>query len=307
MWAGTHRMDRSVFEMIDTNMLLEAYHHVLKGKFLQGKRNRRLDQLLHVLINEVIPFYAQKQWRQQHGFEGADLEVKMRQKILKKAEVIEKDCIEDLGDSNYTVRSQSDPSCSYDVDMDAFICTCLSFPAIKFCKHIAAIQCHFPLENQLEDCDISSSDTDVKTRQPTLSDLQIEVSRSASASDTQATATHSSKSIHIDGVTTKFHMFTSYLSAMNPVTEHQAIRPLMKQLDDVLDDLISAASRRHSGDLVLPPHQQNIPPNINSKTETQRVLPRARGSKASRILKFLGYKYGICNTFSNGVVRDVKP
>ncbi|KAJ7171330.1 hypothetical protein C8R46DRAFT_836856, partial [Mycena filopes] len=96
MWAGVHQTGRNIFEACDTNMLVEAYvilpreplahltsvpcswHHLLKGKFLHGKRNRRLNHLLSTLLNEVLPYYALKQRRQAIGFEGPDIEVKKR-------------------------------------------------------------------------------------------------------------------------------------------------------------------------------------------------------------------------------------
>ncbi|KAJ7113249.1 hypothetical protein C8R43DRAFT_832977, partial [Mycena crocata] len=83
MWSGMYRTERSLFEACDTNMLLEAWHHVLKWKFLEGKRNRRVDHLLDVLVNRVVPYHALKQRRQNNGFEGDDIEVKKRQDILK--------------------------------------------------------------------------------------------------------------------------------------------------------------------------------------------------------------------------------
>ncbi|KAE9388670.1 hypothetical protein BT96DRAFT_796534, partial [Gymnopus androsaceus JB14] len=82
MWSAIHRVDRSIFEESDTNMLIEAWHHVLKGKFLKGKRNRCFDHLLHVLTEEVIPYYLMKQTHQDLGFEGDDLEVKKRKQVL---------------------------------------------------------------------------------------------------------------------------------------------------------------------------------------------------------------------------------
>ncbi|KAJ7491811.1 hypothetical protein B0H11DRAFT_1718643 [Mycena galericulata] len=79
MWSGMYRTGRNIFEQSDTNMLIEAWHHVLKGKFFHNKRNRRLDHLLNTLLNEVLPYYALKQRRQELGFEGPDIEVKKRQ------------------------------------------------------------------------------------------------------------------------------------------------------------------------------------------------------------------------------------
>jgi hypothetical protein len=66
---------------------------VLKGKFLHGKRNRRLDHLINTLVNEVLPYYALKQRRQELGFEGVDIEVKKRQDILKRSKVYKKEDI----------------------------------------------------------------------------------------------------------------------------------------------------------------------------------------------------------------------
>lgn len=94
MWSAIHRKGRHIFEDIDTNMLIEAWHHVLKGKFMDGKRNRRLDQLIYILVREVVPFYKQKQLRQEHGFEGLNLEIKARKAAIAKGEAIPKtDCI----------------------------------------------------------------------------------------------------------------------------------------------------------------------------------------------------------------------
>ncbi|KAJ7754949.1 hypothetical protein DFH07DRAFT_694700, partial [Mycena maculata] len=78
MWSAVYRVGRNIFEQSDTNMLIEAWHHVLKGKFFHNKHNRRLDHLLHILLNKVLPYYALKQHRQQLGFEGPDIEVKKR-------------------------------------------------------------------------------------------------------------------------------------------------------------------------------------------------------------------------------------
>ncbi|KAF8177954.1 hypothetical protein K438DRAFT_1605765, partial [Mycena galopus ATCC 62051] len=83
MWSGVFRTIRNIFEVCDTNMLIEAWHHVLKGKFLDGKRNRRVDHLLHMLLNAVLPYYALKQCRQELSFEGPDLEVRKRKDIIK--------------------------------------------------------------------------------------------------------------------------------------------------------------------------------------------------------------------------------
>jgi hypothetical protein len=41
------------------------------------------------------------------------------------------------------VRSQSNPSHTYEVDLSSYTCTCLDFPLISYCKHICAVQSLF--------------------------------------------------------------------------------------------------------------------------------------------------------------------
>jgi hypothetical protein len=71
-----------------------SWHHVLKGKFLQHKRNRRMDHLISILIEHVVPYYLLKQCRQDLGFEGINLEVKKCQDIAKKAAAYTADDVE---------------------------------------------------------------------------------------------------------------------------------------------------------------------------------------------------------------------
>lgn len=101
---------------------------MLKWKFLLGKRNRRLDHLVHTLVERVIPYYASKQHRQDSNFEGPDIETRKRMAILKRAEKYADDQIHQVGDSVYTVASESQPARRYDVDIDTYTCSCLDFP-----------------------------------------------------------------------------------------------------------------------------------------------------------------------------------
>ena len=69
------------------------WHKTLKGKFLQGKRNHRLDHLVHVLITEVLPYFRQKYCGQKLGFEGANLEQQKREDIEERGLKISKNDI----------------------------------------------------------------------------------------------------------------------------------------------------------------------------------------------------------------------
>lgn len=41
----------------------------------------------------------------------------------------------------------------YNIDMVAYTCTCLDYPTIKFCKHVCAVQTHYPSVHQFIDLD----------------------------------------------------------------------------------------------------------------------------------------------------------
>ncbi|KAJ7066279.1 hypothetical protein C8F01DRAFT_980872, partial [Mycena amicta] len=94
MWSDVFRTERSIFEDCNTNMLVEArvslphldgWHHLLKSMFLLGKCNRRMDHLLHTLINDVVSFFIRKQHVHESGFKGDDLQTKKRRAIVERA------------------------------------------------------------------------------------------------------------------------------------------------------------------------------------------------------------------------------
>lgn len=121
---------------------------MLKGKFLHGKRNRRADHLIHVLVFNVVPYYHAKHLRQDWGFEGPNLELECREKMETAGKLIPINDIKELenndgDDGMYSVQSQSNPNAVYILDFNDYSCDCSSFPSICFCKHLAAIQHHF--------------------------------------------------------------------------------------------------------------------------------------------------------------------
>ncbi|KAJ7030978.1 hypothetical protein C8F04DRAFT_1263252 [Mycena alexandri] len=140
MWSAVYCMPRSIFEACNTNMLIEAWHHVLKGKFLHGKRNRRLDHLIKTLLDNVLPYYAMKQRRQDFGFEGPDIEAKKRMDIIERSKIYVKGDIVQITEDQFIVPSKTDPSKVYEVDLDAYTCTCDDYPLISYCKHCSTDQ-----------------------------------------------------------------------------------------------------------------------------------------------------------------------
>jgi hypothetical protein len=123
---------------------LISWHHLLKTKFLEGKRNRRADHLIDKLYNYVIPYFIAKHRNQQFGFEGPDLEEQAILEIERRAGLIPRSAVTMVDASLYHVQSQSDPDTLYNVEIEAFHCDCPAFPRLDLCKHLRAVQIHFP-------------------------------------------------------------------------------------------------------------------------------------------------------------------
>ncbi|KAJ7611273.1 hypothetical protein FB45DRAFT_844073 [Roridomyces roridus] len=139
MWSGVHRVGRSILDNSDTNMHVESWHHVLKGKFLENRRNRRIDTLLHVLTTSVVKYYELRQRRCLFGFEGKNLEEKKRDEIIKQSQIFASADFKRVG-ALYAVTSKNNASKVYHVDLRTLKCTCPAFPAVSYCKHLCAAQ-----------------------------------------------------------------------------------------------------------------------------------------------------------------------
>src|ERR1700729_1449989 len=111
---------------------------------LEGKRNRHLDNLIYTLIHKVVPYFKAKHHCQQFGFEGPNWELQRRTEIQAHALTIAIEDIAELTESQlYSVQLQSDPKCTYSVDIDTYTCDCDGFPMVLFCKHLCAVQTHY--------------------------------------------------------------------------------------------------------------------------------------------------------------------
>jgi hypothetical protein len=121
------------------------WHHLLKGDFLEGKRNWRLDHLLHTLTQKAILHFIACHRQQAFGFEGPDLALKKRIEVEQHAKLIKKLDVAPLDNKAniFLVKSQSDGAIDYEVDLENYNCTCLSFPIIWYCKDICAVQIHY--------------------------------------------------------------------------------------------------------------------------------------------------------------------
>jgi len=157
MWSAASCQNCTIFEEGDTNMLLEAYvmsshisnliylfimffisyHHVLKSIWLEGKRNRRVDHLIHTLVIQYLPHLEIRHKRQERGMEGADLAEMRRRQILTHAPETPLENIRKNDDLHFDVQS-SNSNKIYKVNLGTTSCACSDFPHICMCKHIVA-------------------------------------------------------------------------------------------------------------------------------------------------------------------------
>ncbi|KAJ7783904.1 hypothetical protein DFH07DRAFT_764281 [Mycena maculata] len=228
MWSAVYRSDRSIFETCDTNMLVKAWHHLLKGDFLEEKRNRRLDHLIHVLYEVAIPHFIARHRRQEMGFEGPNLELKQRKKVTAQASSILKEDIQyDPETLKFIMRSQSDPEIFYEVDLDAYDCTCLSFPLIWFCKHICAVQLHFP--EQVLAIPVSSLTT------PILSAPLPNTTDSDSDDEPDLIKEHDTAADAVEALTERLQSLALLFSRQPPLHLSDVLRESVQHATEVLD------------------------------------------------------------------------
>ena len=97
-----------------------------------------------MLVAKFVPDFEIRHKRKTVGLEGWDLKGKRRKQILASARNIPLDSIHQLSDTKFIVASQSYPGHRYLIDHSQSTCDCNDFPRIRFCKHIAAINVHFP-------------------------------------------------------------------------------------------------------------------------------------------------------------------
>ena len=111
---------------------------MLKSIWLDGKRNRRVDHLIHMLVNKFMPEIEHRHKRQTLGMEGPNIGEKCRQEILTRAPETPIEKIKKIDDFCFEVESSNSKN-KYEINLDTTACSCSDFPRIQLCKHIAAI------------------------------------------------------------------------------------------------------------------------------------------------------------------------
>lgn len=141
MWPAVYYKDCTIFGLCYTNMLVETYvhftsfflfitngvhfswHHILKGKMLDGKQNKQLDHLLYILLHNAILFYKAKHWHQKYGLKGPDLEVQEREKMQVCGATFTLNDIQKVTSGHlYLIYSQSCPKHQHIVDIETYTC-----------------------------------------------------------------------------------------------------------------------------------------------------------------------------------------
>ncbi|KAK7016693.1 hypothetical protein R3P38DRAFT_3361318 [Favolaschia claudopus] len=277
---GVYDNDNLFEEDLDDGFVASRTEFI-QGKFLHGKRNRRLDHLLYTLIADVAAYYALKQRRRDLGFEGPDLEVKKRKAIIKRSRCYQKKDIQQLSDVKFLVPSESNPSKTYEVDIDSYSCQCLDYPLICFCKHLCAVQTLSDDEHLLDDEDQSddspaenpdvlalsqddNSDSYPEPTEPVNTPHQLPPLLSTPSSAVKSTLT---------SVAEKLERLAGRLRHRKKAT----IPPSLPVLEAAVDALLLETD---SGGVL--PSAQDLPPNISSgwKSTQRAMMP---GIKTKRI------------------------
>ncbi|KZT59472.1 hypothetical protein CALCODRAFT_536739, partial [Calocera cornea HHB12733] len=224
MWSAVSRQDRHIFEEVHTNMHIEAC--------AQG------------------------------GFEGLNLAAQARIKAESDGAKILAEDVLSQGLDMYTVRSQTDSRKVYKVDMESAICECAAYPRIQFCKHLAAVEIHFPrgqaaqllVAPNVEEAALELKATPEQEDQPTR-ELQV---------------------IQVP-LADRLYSRAIQLSQMLSANIEEQFSDEIKQLLAVMDTILAQAAPR-PGSL---PAALKLPPNMTNANETAKTLPhrkrRAKG------------------------------
>jgi hypothetical protein len=222
---------------------------VLKSKWLDGKRNRRVDMLIHTLVRDLMPDIEDRhKW---HSMKKRDdLEAWCWHTILARALEIPHDFILKLEGMRFQVHS-STQELFFDVDLVNSTCTCSDFPRIEFCKHIASAEHFFRVGKA------------GPTSQPSL----IEP---ASLNTKNGNTTYDVNSVvSLISVTNKIIALSQELLMHTPKPED--VSNTVKSLRSVSKHL-AAVVASGTGDGPLLPEKEQIAPNQHSWTETAQRM-----------------------------------
>ena len=216
----------------------------------------------------MVPYYQNRHARQIVGLEGPDLAGQRHRQLMTGARGTTRDSIQQFDCTQFHVASESQPGAYYEINLDRSTCNCPDFPRSRFCKHLAAINVHFPHLCKQESGPPSDPDFGGLLDQPECVPTP-EVRRTSSPQE-------------------------SLQKLM------QDIKLLSHQLDDKISDLtdesapavmeairsvkysLTAAIASTQGSRALP-DKEDVPPNQNSWTETAERMGTKRAPKRCRL------------------------
>jgi hypothetical protein len=243
-----------------------------------------MDHLLYILLCKVIHYYSVKAGREFIGIEGPNLETKKRKAILERSRDITVDNITELeqegdGPPRYLVKSSSIPDHFYEVDILVYHCTCRDFPAIKFCKHISAVQRIFPSSDDATHAGLEDLAMDIE---PLHSPLPL------SLDDLALTASYTGYTPDSRPISTSDR--TPNLDCLRVIEKLEILAACMRRNgssiidgDDELEGLIDRKLTVFQDGRGLLPTAKRLSPHLNSWPETQAVMMPAQKTRKKRI------------------------
>ena len=136
-WAFSFRMNIPMFRFSNTNMLIEAFHNILKTQYLNGKVNRRVDRLVYKLTADIEEHYKDKQEANELGLNGLSSVAKAFKRESVKWKGIPDEFVSNTLEATiFKVKSVTSPDFWHTVDLFNDSCTCYINSVFYFCKHV---------------------------------------------------------------------------------------------------------------------------------------------------------------------------
>jgi len=217
------------------------------------------------------------------GIEGPNLEAKKRKAILERGLSIPADNITELeqggdGPPRYLVKSSSMPGRFYEVDVLVYSCTCRDFPAIKFCKHISAVQRVFPFSDDATHGGLEDLATDIEPLGASLSlsleDLALTSTSSTSGSIAPLASFDHTRSLDRLRIIEK-------LETLAACMRHNGSSVIEgdEELEGLIDKKLTLFQNGHG----LLPTAKRLAPRLNSWPETQAIMMPTQKTRKKRI------------------------
>jgi hypothetical protein len=250
---------------------------VLKSIWLEGKRNRRVDHLIHTLVSGFLPDLEFRHKRQTLGMEGPNLAEKRRRQILRRAPETPVEKIQKIDDSRFEVQSSVDSNKFYHIDLGTKSCNCIDFPRVHLCKHIAAVV-HF-----FGGADLGPRPPDNDNASASESDAS-ELPVQENGSDATRTTDDGATASFVSAANDMIRMTQELIS--NAPQDPAIAKSFTKSVNSItsrLDALVHSATA--AGDGSHFPEKENIGPNQLSWPETaaQMGVKRANKGKGGKV------------------------